>query len=249
MKALQYTIIILSLFLLSCSSGVNKKTAQDCIQPYSEDVRYWQYKGEPVLLLGATDNDNLFQIPNLEEHLEELYSAGGNYIRNTMSFRDFGDIYPFYRREDGKYDLDRWNDKYWEKFANLLKFTSERDIIVQIEVWDRFDYSREPWIVNPWNPNNNINYTEEECGLEPEYPNHPSQDLQPFFHIINTLPKYEKRLEIIKEYQEKVIDKMLSYSLNYGNVLYCMNNETSTPPEWGKYWIGYIKSKAEQKGV
>ena len=55
------------------------------IQPYAANPRYWQYKGKPVPLLGGSKDDNLFQIPDLEEHLDELRSVGGNCIRNTMS--------------------------------------------------------------------------------------------------------------------------------------------------------------------
>jgi hypothetical protein len=29
------------------------------IQPWSQDGRYWQYKGKPVLLIGGSDQDNL----------------------------------------------------------------------------------------------------------------------------------------------------------------------------------------------
>lgn len=50
----------------------------DRIQPYKANPRYWQYKGEPVLLLGGTKDDNLFQIPDIEEHLDLLASVGGN---------------------------------------------------------------------------------------------------------------------------------------------------------------------------
>ena len=42
---------------------------------------------------------------------------------------------------------------------------------------------------------------------------------------------------------------MLSYSLNYGHVLYCMDNETSTPAQWGQYWIQFIKDRATALGV
>lgn len=62
------------------------------------------------------------------------------------------------------------------------------------------------------------------------------------------MPMYNKNLDIIRSYQERFIDRLLSYSLDYGNVLYCMDNETSTPPEWGKYWINYIKTRANEKG-
>jgi hypothetical protein len=219
------------------------------IQPYTDNLKYWQYKGQPVLLLGGSNNDNLFQSPDVEEQLDLLQSMGGNFVRNTMSSRDSGDVWPFFRMEDGKYDLNKWNEEYWVKFENLLKLTTERNIIIQIEVWDRFDYSMQFWALNPFNPANNTNYSEDECGMATEYTKHPSSDLQPFFHSINGMPNYSPALELVKKYQEKLVDKMLSYSLNYGNVLYCMDNETSTPPEWGLYWMNYIKGKAGKKQV
>ncbi len=42
----------------------------DRIQPYPQNPFYWQYKGKPVLLLGGSVEDNLFQIPDLEAHLD-----------------------------------------------------------------------------------------------------------------------------------------------------------------------------------
>ncbi|HLT93895.1 MAG TPA: hypothetical protein VKZ56_05005, partial [Membranihabitans sp.] len=218
------------------------------IKPFTENPAYWQYKGEPVLLLGATDDDNLFQMKDLEPHLDELVACGGNYIRNTMSYRDPGNVNPFRILGGGKYDLESWNPEFWNKFSNMLRWTSERDIIVQIEVWDRFDYSREPWQTNPFNPLNNVNYNLADGLFDQDYPSHPSADRQPFFHTIPGMPMYHSGLDRIRDYQEKYIDKMLSYSLAYGNVLYCMNNETSSPVQWGNYWIDYIRTKAKEEG-
>ncbi|MCA9160462.1 MAG: hypothetical protein KDA72_19160 [Planctomycetales bacterium] len=81
----------------------------DRIQPWSKNPRYWQYKGQPVMLLGGSQDDNLFQIPNLKEHLDEIRAAGGNYIRNTMSARlDFGfEVAEFKQLPNGKYGLDQ----------------------------------------------------------------------------------------------------------------------------------------------
>jgi len=45
------------------------------------------------------------------------------------------------------------------------------------------------------------------------------------------------------------VDKMLSISLKYGHVLYCMDNETNESPEWSKYWSDYIKARAKEAGV
>ncbi|MBC8229229.1 hypothetical protein H8E77_06760, partial [bacterium] len=65
------------------------------IQLYQDNPRYWQYKGKPVLLLGGSVEDNLFQIPNLKQHLDLLKSVGGNYVRCTMSCRDEGNVWQF----------------------------------------------------------------------------------------------------------------------------------------------------------
>ena len=248
----QNVVLINLIFLLAVSGCLSRQggnSDENDIKPYKENPRYWQYKGSPVLLLGGAGDDNLFQLPGLEEHLDLLQSIGGNYIRNTMSSRDSGNAWPFYLQEDGYYDLDRWNEVYWNRFESLLKLTYERDIIIQIEVWDRFDFSRDPWMANPFNPAYNINYTEDECGMERDYPRHPSGDLQPFFHAIPGMPKYSPELDLVRKYQEEFVDKLLSYSLNYGNVLYCMDNETSTPREWGKYWMSHIQDRAGEKQV
>ena len=251
-KTLVYISFVLVVSGYSCVSGHKNNadnTSKNCyIKQYSENPRYWEYRGEPVLLLGGSKNDNLFQSQNIEEHLDELHAIGGNYIRNTMSSRDSGDVGPFFRQEDGKYDLNKWNQEHWQRFENLLKLTCERDIIVQLEIWDRFDYSRNNWKETPWNPENNVNYTGEQVAMSTDYPDHPALDKQPFFHSIPGMPDYIERLDIVRSYQEKYINKLLSYTLDYGNILYCMNNETSTPLEWGQYWIRYIENMADEKG-
>ena len=219
------------------------------IQPWPENPSYWQYKGKPVLLLGASDDDNLFQWPadKLKPQLDAMHAAGANYVRNTMSDRgDRGwELYPYLRLAEGKYDLDQWNPDYWERFERFLQWTAERDIIVQIEVWDRFDYSRQYWLPHPYNPKNNVNYTHAESGLDEEYPDHPGRNKQPFFF---TTPK-QRNNHTVLTYQQRFVDKMLSYSLRHGHVLYCMDNETNGEPEWGRYWATRIKQRAREKGV
>jgi hypothetical protein len=98
----------------------------DRIRPYEANASYWQFNGRPVLLLGGSDQDNLFNHPKLgpaglEAHLDLLVAVGGNYVRNTMSSRDRADdrsdrynddnLYAFHRDEEtGLYDLDRFNE-------------------------------------------------------------------------------------------------------------------------------------------
>ena len=95
---------ILYLTILTCLAAcstrpappVNKRLMSnaDRIQPYAKNPFYWQYKGAPVLLLGGSVEDNLFQIADIEDQLDLLHSLGGNYVRCTMSSRDEGDAWP-----------------------------------------------------------------------------------------------------------------------------------------------------------
>ena len=216
------------------------------MQPYAKNPFYWEYKGEPVLLIGGSVEDNLFQIPDLEEHLDLLAAAGGNYVRCTMSSRDEGDVWPFERDQvSGLYDLNKPGREYWARFERFLELADERDIVAQFELWDRFDFSREPWQDNPYNPKNNINYTAEESGLKTEIATHPGQGENAFFRSVPALEDNR----VVLRYQRLQLDAMLSYSLKYGGVLYCIDNETGESPEWGSYWAGYVKTRAAEAGV
>ena len=200
------------------------------IQPWAENPRFWQYRGEPIWLLGGTVKDNLFQIPDLEAHLDLLVEAGGNYIRNTMSDRpDKGfEIKAFTRDAAGQYDLSRWNEAYWERFETMLQLTAARQIIVQIELWDRFDHSQSNWETDPFNPKNNTNYTHEASTLAPDYSSHPGANKQPFFY---TVPQLQNN-QVVLPWQQAFIDKILSISFSFDHVLYCIDNETSGDPAW-----------------
>lgn len=238
-----WNILLLTLLILYAFSPA--KIRESSIRPWTENPRYWQYNGRPLLLLGATGNDNLFQNSNIETHLDSLRAAGGNVIRNTMSDRDPGDEKAFFRTAEGKYDLERWNEDYWDRFERMLKLTSERDIIVQIEIWDRFDHSRDQWLTDPYNPKNNINYSYVEAGLDSLYPLHPGQNKQPFFFTVPEL----KNNEVLLTYQKAFVKKLLSVSLRYNNVLYCIDNETSGVEEWATFWAGFIRENSGGKDI
>ncbi len=222
------------------------------LKPSPENPWYWSYRGEPILLLGGSDDDNLFQWPeqDLISQLNRLQAAGGNVIRNTMSDRrDKGfEIYPFKQLDPDKYDLSQWNEEYWTRFERLLRETARRNIVVQIEIWDRFDYTdnngADRWQAHPYNPKNNINYTYEQSGFAERYPDHPGKNLQPFFF---TTPG-QRNNQVVLQYQKRFIDKLLDYSLDYDNVLYCMDNETNGEEEWSRFWAEYLKHKAGKKG-
>lgn len=243
MKTLRIRIYRLILLILVMDVPFMNFYAQE-IQVSEKYPTYLEYKEKPVLLLGGTVEDNLFQIEGLEEHLNLLMESGGNYVRNTMSSRDEGNLWPFLLQEDGLYDLNKWNDAYWERFDDFLNACEERDIIVQIEIWATFDFYRDIWEVNPFNPKNNRNYDTARTKLFTSVPTHPIYRGNPFFWSTPTMDNNAQ----LMIYQQRFVDKLLSHSLGYGNVLYCMDNETSVTASWGRFWAKYIKMKAKLAG-
>lgn len=256
-----------TLLLSGISCRINNKEPQEDmrIRPWTEDARYWQYKGKPVLLLGGSDQDNLFNHPDIgpdgvEAHLDLLTSVGGNYLRNTMSSRDRVDpdsdlyndnnLYPFYRDENtGLYDLRRWNEAYWDRFRSFIGMTAKRDIIVQIEIWDRWDYGRvwggaysaEAWSAHPFNPRHNINYTAEESILDEEEFNHEVYTSD--YNIFRTIPELDDD-PLVLSFQQAFVDRILSVTFEHDHILYCISNESTASEEWARYWAEYIRNKA-----
>ena len=242
----------LAVFLLAALLVSPARSDAPALRPWPDNPWYWSHRGEPVLLLGGSDDDNLFQWPEavLVPQLDRLVAAGGNVVRNTMSDRpDRGfEVYPFARLADGRYDLDQWNSEYWKRFAFFLEETARRRIFVQIEIWDRFDYTdaggANRWKAHPYNPANNGNYTAAESGLGDHYPDHPGANRQPFFF---TTPG-QRNNRVVLARQERFVRRILEHSLRHDHVLYCMDNETSGEEAWSRHWAEFVKAEAARAG-
>lgn len=236
----------------TATTGLPARAADDGLRPWPENPWYWSRGGEPVLLLGGSDDDNLFQWPaeQLIPQLDRIAAAGGNVVRNTMSDRkDRGfEVYPFLQLADGRYDLDQWNPEYWDRFERFLTETAARGIIVQIEIWDRFDYTdtgnADRWQAHPYNPANNVTYSYEASGFDTRYPDHPAANRQPFFF---TTPA-QRNNTVVLPYQERFVSRLLESTLRHDHVLYCIDNETSAEEAWGRFWAEFVRKHAAASG-
>ncbi len=237
------------------------------------DGRYWKYDGQRVLLLGGwnhghnpfidhdTDNDKdnrgVSTPAQIKQAMDELAGAGGNCLRCVLDpgmaagTQGFG----FCAKSGTQYDLNTTIGPFWTRIEMFITEAQKRDIIVQIELWDRFDLidgSWGSWPVSPWNPKNNVNYTTASSGLAASYG---SFGNHPFLQGVPGHPEYEnapeprkQKYDLVRSFQDKFVDKLLSVTLRYRNVLYCMNNETHADPAWGKYWMKFIERKASGQG-
>ncbi len=134
---------------------------------------------------------------------------------------------------------------YWHRFHRFLRLTAERDIIIQVELWDPHDNYARGWHGHPLNPANNVNFSAEESGLPDSIEYEAWERIQPLFETVPAL----RDLALVRRYQEAFIDRVLGFSLPFGHVLYCMDNETCSDPAWGEYWCRHVRQRAGQRGV
>jgi len=237
------------------------------------DGHYWKYDGKRVLLLGGwnhghnpfidhdTDNDKDNQgvstPAQIRSAMDELVGAGGNYLRCVLDpgmaagIQGFG----FCAGSGTQYDLNTMTGPFWERLETFVAEAEKRDVIVQIEVWDRFDLidgSWGSWPASPWNPKNNVNYTPESSGLATTYGGFGTH---PFLLGVPGHPAYEsasearkRKYDLVRSYQDKFVDKLVAITAGHRNVLFCMDNETHIDPAWGQYWMRFIEDQARARG-
>ncbi|MBN2313961.1 MAG: hypothetical protein JXM79_08520 [Sedimentisphaerales bacterium] len=232
------------------------------IQPYAQNPCYWEYDGQPVFLIGGSDRDNLFhwagEGTKLTDHLDLLKNSGGNYIRCTMNSREYTpdgyrwDLLPYpFAKVDGKYDLRKWDETYWKKLRTFLSETKRRGIIVQLEIWDRWNEwgnsnvtkGANGWFHSPWNPNNNVNYDWSDSPLLK-----PGQT--PFYNKFHLAAVTND--PVLLPYQQRFIRKIIDEVIDGGfdHVLFQIDNESGIGDESlepDPYWAQFIRDYGRSK--
>lgn len=149
---------------------------------HPENPHYFLFRGEPAILV--TSAEHYGSVLNLdfdyETYLGTLQADGLNHTRmftgayvehhgafniarNTLAPGPERFICPWARSETpgypnggAKFDLDRWDAAYFARLRDFIVKASQRDIVVEINLFCPF-YSDEQWALSPMNPANNVN--------------------------------------------------------------------------------------------
>lgn len=213
--------------LLSCQTApkesVNNETdaSSTTVQLCTENPRYLEYKGEPVVLI--TSAEHYGAVLNLDFdyklYLETLGAEGFNYTRiftgtyfepvenifnirkNTLAPEPSSFLAPWIK-EGGKYDLTQFNPGYFERLKDFITEAEKQGIVVEVTLFTSI-YAEGQWALCPFNAANNVNGVGEVD-----------------FREVNTM--YNGGL---KQIQESYVRKMVQELNEFDNFFFEVQNE------------------------
>ena len=151
------------------------------VRLHPENPRYFYYNGKPIVLITATEHYGavLNRNFNFTSYLDEMADKKVTLSRCFLLFRELENIpknphspckplpgeyiAPFLRTGPGyatdgypKFDLQRWNPEFFQRFHAFLNEASHRGIIVELTLFSNTYYDL-VWNLNPFNAKNNVN--------------------------------------------------------------------------------------------
>jgi len=177
------TVFCLAGCVITPEKSQQETPLNEPVQLFRYNPNYLEYESEPVILV--TSAEHYGAVLNLdfdyELYLSTLQAAGLNYTRiftgayvekpgsfgiekNTLAPRPGRFIAPWarstrpgYANGGNKFDLDRWDDAYFERLKSFVGRAGECGVFVEVTLFSSF-YG-ENWTLSPLHPANNINGT------------------------------------------------------------------------------------------
>lgn len=216
--------------MVLCVSGAPfSPAASPPIGLHPENTRYFLWRDRPTVLV--TSAEHYGGVLNLDfdfrKYLDVLSGAGLNYTRifsgayvepegafnisrNTLAPLPHRFIAPWARSEvpgyangGNKFDLQRWDDAYFERLRAFVGYASERGVVVEVTLFCPM-YEEKQWALSPMNAVNNIQ------GLG-----------QVSRTNVHTLDRHGGLLAVQEAMTRKVVTELNSYD----NVLFELCNE------------------------
>jgi hypothetical protein len=277
MDVLVRRVIIIALIALTgCSqdppdAGMTPgaDTADAHIQPYAGNPHYLAWGETPIFPLGATGYhswtpisrpgtmDFISQLDRLADVIDAVDSPHVRGFVRAVPYDPMNHLHdgpvdrvlqPWVRRDDGRYDLEKFAPEWEERLEEFLDAALRREIIVSLELWDDWSITRGPggqydpgagaaWNGHPFNPNNNVNYGPEVM------PGSTAVCSAPFY---STVPSRDY-IEPVLDLQQRYVDRVLDIVSDYPNVLINIANESRAHVDWSRFWAEYAGNRLPER--
>ncbi|MDR2234105.1 MAG: glycoside hydrolase family 5 protein [Tannerella sp.] len=243
----QIRVVYISLIFFLLSSISVQLQAQP-IRLHPVNPHYFEYRGKPAVLVTSGEHYGAVINPAFDyvKYLNTLQMDGLNYTRiftGSMYWEIEGDfgitnntlapargtaLAPWKRSDTPgnangghKFDLDQWDEAYFNRLKSFVEEARIRDIIVEVTLFTSI-YNDKTWSHCPVNPQNNVNRIE-------------LSD----YKKVHTLENGN-----LLKYQEKFVTKIVMELNDYDNVIYELINEP-----WADQAVGANRPNVWQKSA
>lgn len=203
--------------------------SQQPISQHPSNLRYFLFRGKPTILISAGEHYGAVINPafDFETYLQALHREGFNYTRiysgtfvespdvatnsddlDPLAPSEGGLLCPWARSDEPsyyhggmKFDLDRWNERYFQRLRDVVTLAAQLGIVVEVNLFADFEQEHD-WQGSPMNPNNNIN-------------------------LKKAIPKGQAlslNNEELLEYQVALVEKMAAELNSFDNVMFKIVN-------------------------
>ena len=206
--------------MVLCAAAVTASAA-DPIRLHPANPHYFEYRGKAVALI--TSGEHYGSVINgafdYHRYLATLAADGLNYtrifggsyieipgrsfgIRRNNLAPEPGRVTAPWARNGDKFDLGKWNPKFFDRYRDFLAEASKLGIIVEVTLFSSY-YQEAHWNIGPFNPANNVNGTD---AID--------------WKKLHTLENGN-----ILAWQEKYVRKLVSEARGFDNVIFEIQNE------------------------
>jgi hypothetical protein len=155
-----------------------------------------------------------------ERFLDILSEFKMNYTRVFGIVPWYGGLMPWPKEADGRYDLTRFDEGYWSRLSDYVRYANNKGIIVHFTLFDRCGMTDDDgWLRHPFNPQNNINNISARRG----------------WHTFTE--------EFFREIQKNYIIRAVRELKNF-NILFEVANEPNDGIDWHKWVIEIIRESS-----
>ena len=215
--------------------------------------RWFLYNGAYVYLAGI-DAQELVADPAYDSTavLDKLQAYRINKLRIWIDawFGGPGYLRPWhYDGQTGRFDLDTWNDAYWDRLQAFAAAAWARDIIIEASIFDAYPRDADPdgWWLSPrfrqaWNKAFNSNGA---------FSTNLAGHFYPDFYSLDGSERSSSG-KTLYEYQQALVDKVIGTFAQFPNVYYEIDNEFpgndtlrhADVYSWQLYWAWYVRQRS-----
>jgi hypothetical protein len=130
-----WSLCAITLALVSALQGSPSQKSGLAVEKAGTRLVYITHNGKPLLAFGCHLEHMFFEDYDYKHWTEWAVRHGMNHCRTRLYHAYYRKYSPFLKTEDGKYDLTKWDDFFWQRFHEICSYLQSKGIIIHLLIF------------------------------------------------------------------------------------------------------------------